>query len=114
MTTPSVICEQWDVVVVPFPFTEKATTKRRPALVLSKRAFNKHGYTLLAMITTQTHAPWPGDTAIQEPQATGLRVPCTIRLKVFTIDNRLITKKIGHLSPTDCTQVERQLRQHLV
>lgn len=33
----------FDVVVVPFPFTDKATTKRRPALILSDaQAFNLH------------------------------------------------------------------------
>ena len=60
------ICDPWDVVVVPFPFTEKAGAKRRPALVLSPRPFNENGHTLLAMITTQSHSPWPGDTNIKE------------------------------------------------
>lgn len=36
-------CKQCDVVVVPFPFTEKLATKRRPALVLSREEFNKRG-----------------------------------------------------------------------
>ena len=34
------ICERFDVVVVPFPFVDSPTTKPRPALVLSTRAFN--------------------------------------------------------------------------
>jgi mRNA interferase MazF len=33
-------CDTWDVVVVPFPFTDSPASKRRPALVLSLRAFN--------------------------------------------------------------------------
>ena len=49
------ICEQWDVVVVPFPFTEKPGAKRRPAVVLSKKGFNEHGHTVLLMITTKAH-----------------------------------------------------------
>ena len=73
------ISEPWDVVVVPFPFTERPTTKRRPALVLSHTAFNEAGYTLLAMITTQAHTPWPGDTTLQDRDAAGLRVPCIVR-----------------------------------
>ncbi len=34
--------KQFDVVVVPFPFTDKAATKKRPALILSDAAsFNQ-------------------------------------------------------------------------
>ena len=57
-------CELWQVVVVPFPFTDRATTKRRPALVLSAKAFNRNGHSVLAMITSASHRPWPGDTPI--------------------------------------------------
>src|SRR3712207_3275011 len=79
-----VTCDCWDVVVVPFPFTDKAGTKRRPALVLSSRAFNEHGHTVLAMITTKFHFPWPGDTSITDLVTAGLRSPCIVRLKLFT------------------------------
>jgi len=30
--------DPWDVVVVPFPFTEKVGAKRRPALALSTKS----------------------------------------------------------------------------
>lgn len=48
------ISERWDVVVVPFPFAEGPGEKRRPALALSSRDFNRAGHTILAMITTAT------------------------------------------------------------
>jgi mRNA interferase MazF len=35
MSSPIKIYSQFDVVVVPFPFTDSSTTKRRPALILS-------------------------------------------------------------------------------
>ena len=46
--------EPYDVVVVPFPFTDRLTSKRRPALVLPDReAFNEEvGQAVLAMITS--------------------------------------------------------------
>lgn len=110
----SVICKQWDVVVVPFPFTEQAGTKRRPAVVLSKKNFNDHGHTLLLMITTKAHRPWPGDTEITSFQVSGLFGTCVVRLKAFTLDNRLILKRLGALSTRDHRVVAQHVQQYLI
>jgi mRNA interferase MazF len=108
-----VISERWDVVVVPFPFVEGPGGKRRPALALSGPEFNRTGHTILAMITTQEHHPWPGDTALQQPQAAGLPEPCLVRLKLFTLDNRLILRRAGRLAAVDAEAVRRNLHRHL-
>ncbi|MDA2926185.1 type II toxin-antitoxin system PemK/MazF family toxin [Acidobacteria bacterium AH-259-O06] len=108
------IFEQWDVVVVPFPFTEKPTTKRRPALVASKRAFNENGHSILAMITTKAHHPWPGDVELKNYTTAGLDLACIVRLKLFTLDNRLIVKALGHLSETDRRMTAESLRTYVV
>lgn len=106
-------CDSWDVVVVPFPFAEQRGAKRRPALVVSKRAFNDHGHTLLAMITTQGHASWPGDVALADHRGAGLRSPCVVRLKVFTLDNRLILGMIGTLGPADRERIREEITTFL-
>jgi mRNA interferase MazF len=42
----------YSVVVVPFPFIDRAIRRRRPALVVSGESFNSaHTAVLLAMIT---------------------------------------------------------------
>ncbi len=107
------ISELWDAVVVPFPFSERADTKRRPAPALSTTAFNESGHTVLAMITSKSHPPWPGETGIETLEPAGLKTPCMIRLKIFTLDNRLILKKIGRLSPADRARVVEQIRRYL-
>jgi len=105
-----VICEPWEVVVVPFPFTDTAGTKRRPALVLSETDFNRSGATVLAMITTSTHVPWSGDVEIRDLGAAGLKASCTVRFKIFTLDNRLILRRIGCLSDADLGRVAAEMR----
>ena len=112
-TRPSVTCDLWDVVVVPFPFSEKAGTKRRPALVLSRKAFNASGHVVLAMITTSAHHAWPGDVDIEDKDAAGLPLPCIVRLKLFTLDARLLMKRIGALSASDRRHVTTALKAHL-
>lgn len=111
--TPFVICEPFDLVSVPFPFVDGPGTKRRPALVVSQSAFNRQGQTVLAMVTTRGHTPWPGDTEIVHFQEAGLGRSCCVRLKLFTLDNRIIVRKIGHLVPADAASVSNAFRLFL-
>ena len=107
--------EAFDVVVVPFPFTDIRASKRRPALVLSKAAFNDaHAVVALAMITSARQARWPSDTAIERLAHAGLRAQSVVRLKLFTLDRTLVLRKIGTLSQEDRTAVTQTLRAHLV
>jgi mRNA interferase MazF len=108
-----VICEAGDVAVVPFPFSERPGSKRRPALVLSHRTFNEAGHAIFAMITTKAHSPWPGDVTIEDLEAAGLRHPCIVRLKLFTLDNRLILKRAGRLADVDQQAVRASFRTHV-
>ena len=107
------ICDPWNVVVVPFPFTDTAGAKRRPALVLSETDFNGSGSTVLAMITTSTQKPWPGDVEIRDPEAAGLKAACFVRLKIFTLDSRLLLRQIGRLEHADRERVAAEVRRCL-
>lgn len=100
MNRHSVTCNQWDVVVVPFPFTDRNATKSRPALVITNKDFNGAGRSVLAMVTS-TAEQWPGDHPIASLKAAGLRVPCKVRLKLFTLENQLISRRIGSLARAD-------------
>jgi mRNA interferase MazF len=107
--------KRFDVVVVPFPFTDRTADKRRPALILSdKMLFNKpSGHTVLAMITSQKNPDWPLDTKIIGNRQAGLTAPSKVRMKLFTLDNRLIVKKIGALTDTDKKAVANALHRLL-
>jgi mRNA interferase MazF len=96
------ICEPGAVVVVPFPFTDLPMAKPRPALVVSPAEMNAQtGQTLMAMVTSAARSQWPHDTKIEDLGAAGLPRPCLVRWKLFSIDNRLISRQIGRLSETD-------------
>ena len=99
----TVTYKPYDVVVVPFPFTDRQAHKRRPALILSDEMhFNKPtGHAVLAMITSQKNPGWPLDTPITDNRQAGLKAPSKVRMKLFTLDVRLILKKIGALTDKD-------------
>ena len=107
--------KKFDVVVVPFPFTDQNTTKRRPALVLSeKNPFNQEtGNFVLAMITSEKNPSWPLDSKIGSLKKAGLSSPSKVRMKLFTLDSRLILKKIGGLSGKDQNIVTDNLNKLL-
>ncbi|MGD8932612.1 MAG: type II toxin-antitoxin system PemK/MazF family toxin [Chromatiales bacterium] len=107
--------EAFDVVVVPFPFTDRATKKRRPALVLSDaKAFNKLvGQSVLAMITSARNSDWPLDVAIADLESAGLPSASIVRMKLFTLDDKLVIRKAGELAEKDRKAVTATLRRLL-
>lgn len=107
--------EAFEVVRVPFPFTDRKAAKNRPALVLSAaRQFNTAaGHSVMAMITSNGHAAWPLDCAISDLPAAGLPAPSVIRFKLFTLDHRLVRGKLGRLGERDRAQAGAHLRQLL-
>lgn len=104
---------EFDIVIVPFPFTERPIAKRRPAVMVSVSRFNAdHTGKVLAMVTT-AGARWPSDVALQDWQQAGLHVACWVRFKLFTLDDHLIDRKAGTLSIRDAQAVQAGLRQCL-
>lgn len=105
------VCEVGDVAIVPFPFTDIAVAKPRPALALSAREANEaNGATLFAMITTAQRSRWPSDTPLTDSAAAGLSDASLVRLKLFTLDNRLVSRVIGTLSSRDRAAVRKMLK----
>ena len=102
--------EQFDVVVVPFPFTDSPSTKRRPAVVLSRPGTVAPGRAVLAMITSSTAETWPQDVNVQNRETAGLTVPCRIRLKVFTLDEEQVLRRLGRLSGSDVSALQNALK----
>lgn len=107
--------ERFAVVRVPFPFTDRAAAKNRPALVISEAtAFGEPaGHSVLAMITSVDNPPWPLDCPLTDLAAAGLPAPSKVRCKLFTLDHRLVRGELGRLAPADRALVEQALRQLL-
>ena len=93
------ICEQGDIVLVPFPFTNLTTVKKRPALVVSANWYNKR-YMDVVLVAVTSRVPLildELDYRITESDfKTGkLYKDSVVKLgKVFTIENSLIIRKV--------------------
>jgi len=106
-----VICDFGDIVVVPFPFVDRGAEKRRPSLVLSHSEFNNsHGHSICAMITTAARTKWPSDIAIENLTLAGLKYPCVVRWKLFTLPNAIILRRAGRLALRDRNNIATAAR----
>jgi mRNA interferase MazF len=64
---------------------------------------------VLTMITTAKAVKWPLDVPIRHPGKAGLPEHSFVRMKLFTLDNRLILKSLGSLSEPDRSKVGEAL-----
>jgi mRNA interferase MazF len=71
------------------------------------------GHLLLAMITSARQSSWPLDWPIEDLLAAGLPQPCVVRLKLFTLDERVVLGRLGALVAADRTAVAAQLAKLL-
>lgn len=100
MTT--MIYNPFDVVELPFPFSDLSASKKRKALVISSKQFNEtSGAVTVVMITSRANSDWPGDVELNDWGKAGLKKPCYIRLKFFTADKSMFIGKVGTLSKKD-------------
>ncbi len=56
---------------------------------------------------------WPSDVSLTDWQKAGIKVACRFRLKLFTLDQTLVLKTIGHLSPKDVKSVQAVLTEFI-
>jgi mRNA interferase MazF len=106
---------QWDIVVVPFPYTDILAEKRRPAPVVSKSSMLKdHGLVWLAMITSAENEGWPSDIKINNLTKSGLSASSVIRpVKIATIESERVLKRIGGIGPKEKRTVKTALAKIL-
>ena len=103
--------EQGDVIRVPFPYTDKDTRQRRPALVVSSGSIGEDGALLwVVMITSAENRAWPGDVAIPSYARVGLPAASVVRpLKIATIETRH-AERLGQIAKPTLKSVMRQIQ----
>jgi mRNA interferase MazF len=106
--------DRFDVVSVPFPYTDRPVRERRPALIVSVPAHEERtGMLWVVMITSAQHRPWPGDVRLADHARVGLSIPSMIRTaKIATVEAR-DARKLGRPSAGEIRAVRAALAQIL-
>lgn len=92
-----------DILLVPFPFTDQTSTKKRPTVIISSDKYNSQKPDLIIMaITSQfnTSASF-GEMIIADWKSAGLLKPSVIKPVITTIEKSLVIRKLGKLENSD-------------
>ena len=101
-----------NIVLVPFPFTDQSTSKKRPAIIVSSDTYNRQRPDVIIMaVTSQMRsADYFGDMAIADWRAAGLLKPSVIKPIFTTVEKVLILKKLGLVSDQDRSALQTMLQ----
>jgi mRNA interferase MazF len=104
----------WDIIKVPFPYTDRPVRERRPALVIaSGNAHTEAGLLWVLMITSSANRPWQTDVPILDLALSGLPAPSVVRTaKIATIESKE-SERIGVLPLSDRERVSHNLLDKL-
>ena len=101
-----------DIVLVPFPFTDQVITKKRPAVIISSRAYNRQrpDIILMAVTSQMQSANYFGDMTISQWQQAGLLKPSVIKPIFTTVEKGLVLKKLGSISDNDRKELKKAIQ----
>ena len=104
--------ESGDVVLVPFPFTDLSEIKRRPVLVLSGGRHNKASKEFICCGITSNLGNRRNSIILEPSEMVEGSIPTRSRIKfdkIFTLEQSLILKSLGRVSPNKLAQVTNGL-----
>ena len=104
----------WDVVLVPFPFTDLTQSKLRPAVVISRQEIHRKedDYTLLFISSVIPDSVETHEVLLTknhpEFSATGLKKDSLFKTnKIATVRKILLKKRLGKLG----SQIQKSLQE---
>jgi len=103
-----------DIVLAAFPFTDLSSSKRRPCVTLADT--DTPGDFIVAFVTTGHPGRFPRfgfaiDASHPDWTQTRLKAPSVIRVdRLCTINRRIISGRLGSLSPSLIFDLKVQLR----
>lgn len=109
---PGTPFEQGDVVLLPFPFSDLSSAKRRPVLVLSKATYNKASPDFVVCAMTSNLGNAAHSVYVEDADMESGRLPKPSRVKVdkvFCASQSLVVKRVGRVSQDVMAQVRREL-----
>ena len=104
--------QQGDIVLVPVPFTDLTSQRRRPVIVVSNDAYQAStpDFVAVAMTSNLTPAPYSFVISSADLADGGLNRPGRVRVdKIFTLAQYIIVTRFGRVSPSVLDRIRKEL-----
>ena len=105
-------CEFGDLVLVPFPFTDQTTAKKRPAVIVSSSDYHRDRPDVIVMAVTSQPPSGSrlGEVVVAHWREAGLLKPSVIKPVPATMERGLIIRKLGRLADEELELLRGALR----
>ena len=104
--------EQGDILLVPIPFSDLSSQKRRPVIFISNNSYNKKANDLVvvAMTSNPVVADFSFTINSTDLEKGKLNHPGKVRVdKIYTISKSIIVKTFGKVNNSVLTQIRKEL-----
>lgn len=111
--------QQWEIILLEFPFTDLRKKKLRPVLIVSNNILNKISNSVVAVqITSNLSSGFKeynvllSDSDVNRYEGTQPLYPSLIKpYVIFTTEKQLVRKRIGLLKPHKIKEVKESLKR---
>ena len=107
--------EQGDIVLIPIPFTDLSSQKRRPVVVISNDTYNQKtaDIVVVAMTSNPTPADYSFTISSSDLDKGTLNRPGKVRVdRIYTLSQSIVVKTFGRVNETTLERI-RQILQEL-
>jgi mRNA interferase MazF len=108
------MAEQGEIVLIPVPFTDLSSTKRRPVIVISNRTYHQStsDMVVVAMTSNPAQALYSFPITSSDLQRGALNRPGTVRVdKIYTLSQTLIARTFGQVNEQTLKRIRQLLQQ---
>lgn len=105
--------EQGDILLVPIPFTDLSSQKRRPVIVISNNSYNRKtgDIVVVAMTSNPVEAEYSFVITSNDLEKGSLNHPGKVRAdKIYTISTSIVVKTFGRVNEGVLEKIRSELQ----
>ena len=106
--------EQGDILLIPIPFTDLSSQRRRPVIVISNGIYNQKtaDIVVVAMTSNPTPADYSFTISSSDLDKGTLNRPGKVRVdRIYTLSQSIVVKTFGRVNETTLARIRQTLQE---